>query len=115
MTATVFLAPACIEDIESISAIEAASFAQPWQPLAIIGELTVVNGWHQVARVTAADEEQTTLAGYILVRFLTDEMHIMKLAVDPRWRKHGMATALLEASQREAVRRQAALMLLEVR
>jgi [ribosomal protein S18]-alanine N-acetyltransferase len=115
LTAIVFLAPACIEDIESISAIEAASFTQPWQPLAIMGELTVADSWHQVARVVAADKKQITVAGYILVRFLTDEMHIMKLAVDPRWRKHGTATALLEAAQQEAVRRQAALMLLEVR
>jgi ribosomal-protein-alanine N-acetyltransferase len=111
----VFLAPARIEDIEGISTIEAASFAQPWQPLAISGELTVADSWHQVARVPAPDGNRTTIVGYILVRFLTDEMHIMKLAVDPRWRKRGTATALLEAAQREAVRRHAALMLLEVR
>ena len=115
MTATVFLSPAGIEDIESISAIETASFAQPWQPLAIIGELAIADGWHRVARVAAASEKQTTVAGYILVRFLTDEMHIMKLAVDPHWRNHGMATLLLEAAQREAVQRHATQMLLEVR
>ena len=110
-----FLAPAGIDDIKRISAIETASFAQPWQPLAIIGELAVADGWHRVARVATASEHQSTVAGYILVRFLTDEMHIMKLAVDPRWRKHGMATMLLDAAQREAVQRHAALMLLEVR
>ena len=115
MTATVFLAPACIEDIESICAIESASFAQPWQPLAIIGELGVADGWQRVARVAATSEKQTTVAGYILVRFLMDEMHIMKLAVDPHWRKHGMATLLLQAAQREAVQRHAAQILLEVR
>ncbi len=110
-----FLAPARIEDIECISMIEAASFAQPWQPLALSGELTVSDSWHQVARVPATDQNQTTVVGYILVRFLTDEMHIMKLAVDPRWRKRGTATALLASAQREAVRRRTALMLLEVR
>jgi len=111
----VILAPARIDDIERISTIEAASFAQPWRPSTIIAELSVADSWHHVARVPAPDDKTSEVVGYILVRFLTDEMHIMKLAVDPRWRQRGMATALLEAAQREATRRRAALMLLEVR
>ena len=54
-------------------------------------------------------------AGFILVRFLMDDMHIMKLAVAPRWRKRGVATALLDAAQQEAHHRGSASILLEVR
>lgn len=115
MTARVIIAPARIEDIESIGAIEAASFAQPWQPSALMAELSVPESWHHIAGVPAPDRKRTVVVGYIMVRFLTDEMHIMKLAVDPAWRKRGVATALLEAAQREARRRRAAVMLLEVR
>ena len=109
------LTPARVEDVASIAAIEAASFAQPWLPPAILGELTVPEGWHHVARVPADPEAQAAVVGYILTRFLADEMHIMKLAVEPAWRRRGTATALLEAAQREALRRRAILMLLEVR
>jgi len=111
----VFLTPARIEDIESIAAIEGASFAQPWRPSAIMAELQVAESWHHIARMPAADKEHAAVAGYILVRFLTDEMHIMKLAVAPAWRKRGMAAALLEAAQQEALRRGAVVVLLEVR
>ena len=110
-----FLTPARIEDIENISTIEAASFVHPWRPGAIIGELSVTDSWHHVARMPATDGEQAAVVGYILVRFLTDEMHIMKLAVQPQWRMRGTATALLGAAQKEALRRHATLMLLEVR
>jgi len=115
LTTTVFLTPARIEDIESIAAIEAASFAQPWRPPAIIAELHVTESWHHTARVPAAEGERAAVVGYILVRFLTDEMHIMKLAVAPPWRRRGMGAALLAAARREALRRCAAVMLLEVR
>ena len=52
---------------------------------------------------------------YIFVRFLTDEMHIMKIAVAPQWRNRGLGEALLSAVQTEGNRRGAATALLEVR
>jgi len=111
----VLLTPARIDDAERIFTIETEAFAQPWQRQAIIDELANPDAWHQIARNPTPDGSRLTIAGYILVRFLTDEMHIMKLAVDSRWRQMGIATALLEAAQTEAMRRAAAVMLLEVR
>lgn len=115
MTGTYILTPARIDDVQSILKVEAEAFAQPWRRQAIIDELANPDAWHQVARKPTAPAIQMPVVGYILVRFLMDDMHIMKLAVDKGWRKMGLATALLEAAQREADRRCTALILLEVR
>ena len=115
MTGTYILTPARIDDVQSILKIEAEAFARPWRRQAIIDELANPDAWHQVARKPTAPDIQMPVVGYILVRFLMDDMHIMKLAVDKGWRKMGLATALLEAAQREADRRSTALILLEVR
>ena len=111
----VLLTPARTDDAEGIFIIEAEAFAQPWGRQAIIDELTNPDAWHQVARKPALGGNRLPIVGYILVRFLTDEMHIMKLAVGPRWRQMGIATGLLNAAQAEAVSRASASMLLEVR
>ena len=80
----VLLTPARTDDAEGIFIIEAEAFAQPWGRQAIIDELKNPDAWHQVARKPALGGNRLPIVGYILVRFLTDEMHIMKLAVGPR-------------------------------
>jgi ribosomal-protein-alanine N-acetyltransferase len=38
------------------------------------------------------------LSGYICVWVVGEELHVNNLAVDPRWRRRGIAGALLEAA-----------------
>lgn len=115
MKATVLLTPAGSDDIEPILKIETAVFAQPWGRRAILDEFSVRDAFQLVARPLAPPHIETTVIGYLFARMLTDEMHLMKIAVDPRWRKRGTATALLDAGREAARRRGAAVMVLEVR
>jgi len=107
----VFLSPVRTEDLETIISIERNSFSQPWKRQAIIDELSCPEAAQYVAKAQA----HTAVIAYIFVRFLTDEMHIMKIAVDPDWRNCGTGAALLHAMQAEGQRRGAATGLLEVR
>jgi len=111
----VFLLPVSFGDIEAISRIETESFAQPWKRQAIIDELDCPAGCHFAAKDFLPPQPHAVVMAYIFVRFLTDEMHIMKIAVAPQWRNRGMGQALLSAVQMEGNRRGAATALLEVR
>lgn len=108
-----FFSPVRNEDIETIITIESDSFAQPWKRQAIIDELACPDAFQYVAKTFS--QTHATVIAYIFVRFLTDEMHIMKIAVDSSWRNRGMGTALLRSMQVEGKRRGAATVLLEVR
>lgn len=110
-----FYSPVRNEDIETIITIESDSFAQPWKRQAIIDELSCPDASQYVAKTFSQSQPNTTVVAYIFVRFLTDEMHIMKIAVDSSWRNRGLATALLRSIQMEGKRRGAATVLLEVR
>jgi len=55
------------------------------------------------------------VAGYVCAYLITDEVHINNLAVDPRWRRRGVARALLGAVLEHGRRQGAARALLEVR
>jgi ribosomal-protein-alanine N-acetyltransferase len=112
---TVMLTSMGGEDIDGIAGIEAASFTQPWGRRAILDELAVSGAVHIAARRVPAPQAGGALVGFILARILWDEMHIMKLAIDPAWRHRGVAAALLEAAQAQARRHGAVKALLEVR
>lgn len=110
-----FLLPVSIDDIEAISRIETESFAHPWKRQAIIDELNCPVGCHFAAKDFLPSQPHAVVMAYIFVRFLSDEMHIMKIAVAPQWRNRGIGKALLSAVQMEGKRRGAATALLEVR
>lgn len=115
MTLTVFSAPVSPNDLETIIRIEHASFTHPWQRQAIVDELACPDAFQFVAKVAPLPCSQATAVGFIFVRLLTDEMHIMKIAVEPQWRNRGAARTLLLAAQTEAMRRGSVTALLEVR
>lgn len=62
-----------------------------------------------VARVDGA------VAGYAGLMIVLDEAHITNIAVDPAWRRHGIAIRMLVTLARVAVERGAAHLTLEVR
>jgi ribosomal-protein-alanine N-acetyltransferase len=53
--------------------------------------------------------------GFICFWVVEDEMHVNNLAVDPRWRRRGIAAALLEEGLEQGRARRARRAFLEVR
>lgn len=94
-------------DLSRIHAIAAQSFEAVWSLAAFEEELRSAESALWVARDAAG-----ALRGYLVVRRLLDEAHLLSLAVEPASRRRGAATALLEAAlaaERAAGARLAAL------
>ena len=70
-------------------AIERASFTYPWTRKMLMEAMMVktTNGF-----VSLIDKR---VAGYMIVDFRDTEIEIKNLAVDPIWRRHGVAAALV--------------------
>jgi ribosomal-protein-alanine N-acetyltransferase len=55
------------------------------------------------------------LIGYLFVRVVASEMHLLKIAVTPRWRRRGVAAWAMKQCFQKARRKGAQRMILEVR
>lgn len=103
------------DDLPEVLAIEAASFTLPWTREMFETELA--RGTLSeilIARLPGAGNPPP-LAGFICVWVVGDELHINNIAVDPRWRRRRVGTALLEAVLAHGQGRGARRALLEVR
>lgn len=97
-------------DLDSVLAIERASFPTPWSRGAFLYELEqnrVARCW--VARVSRE------VVGYLCLWEVGSELHVTNLAVHPAWRQRGVARTLLGAILEDARRRRLTLAVLEVR
>ena len=83
-------------DLEPILAIEQLSFQWPWGRISFEGELSCQNAHNYVVRSAKADNKSQVIA-YAFIRRAVDELHILKIAVTPAWRGHGIATWLLNS------------------
>ena len=77
-------------DIESVIAIERASFQFPWSTRFFLDELQV-----DCARSILAEIEKR-IVGYVLFWFLPEEVDIHNIAVHPDFRRQGIGRLLLE-------------------
>lgn len=94
--------------------IEAASFPSPWSRVSFEGELSEKTSRNLVIKKREQEKAARVIA-YLCFRLLEDEMYIMNLAVDPEYRRCGVATFLLKYSLRSAKRYGAKKALLDVR
>jgi ribosomal-protein-alanine N-acetyltransferase len=102
------------EDLPMVLAIEGASFGLPWTEEMFENELARGDlSENLVAR--PSDAGTPSLVGYICIWVIREELHINNLAVDPRWRRRGVATSLLEAALERGRARGARCAFLEVR
>jgi ribosomal-protein-alanine N-acetyltransferase len=77
------------EDVPDVVEIERASFSAPWSETSFRSELYSRYSITQVAEVNGI------IAGYICVKHVADEGHLLTLAVHHDYRKMGIAKMLL--------------------
>jgi len=97
--------------IDGIIAIEKTSFQQPWQRISFLNELSC----RDALDVVVLDPLGGQILAYACLRLTLDEIHLLKIAVAPRWRRRGIATWLLDFCFGLARRGDARKVYLEVR
>ncbi len=112
---TIVIEPMRREDLSEILAIEVASFAVPWTQEMFESELARGDLSEILVARLADAGTPPPVGGYICVWVVSDELHINNIAVDRRWRRRGIAGALLEAALDHGRVRGARRAFLEVR
>ncbi|MEW6273353.1 MAG: ribosomal protein S18-alanine N-acetyltransferase [Thermodesulfobacteriota bacterium] len=98
-------------DVAGVAAIEAAAFPRPWTESAFQHELDVPFSRALIAH-PAGDRD--TIAGYLVLWHVADEVHLLDLAVAPGFRRRGLGRALAESVITHAREAGARLVTLEV-
>lgn len=96
-------------DLDTVLAIEQASFSAPWRREHFLHELAAPHSFPFVA------EADRVVAGYVCLQSLFEEAQILDIAVDPRQRGLGIARQLMEHAFGVAHEQGAEFMALEVR
>jgi ribosomal-protein-alanine N-acetyltransferase len=79
-----------LDDLDAVDRIERASYPAPWSRAMFAGELAKPSS----LSLAAVDEEGAVI-GYLVLSRYVDAWHVMNVAVDPAWRRRGVASALL--------------------
>ncbi|MGE5257336.1 MAG: ribosomal protein S18-alanine N-acetyltransferase [Hyphomicrobiales bacterium] len=108
------LTPAAPADIESLTALESRCFRWPWGRLSFEGEFSSGDGGSLVARTASSAGPEEVIA-YLFYRFIVDEVHIFRIAVDPEWRRQGIGARLVRECLHTARSRGVNAAVLEVR
>ncbi len=80
-----------LSDLAAVERIERESYPAPWSRSMFASELAKPSSL-SLAAVT----EDGELVGYLVLSRYVDAWHVMNVAVDPAWRRRGVASALLE-------------------
>jgi len=99
------------DDLAAVAELQRRSFAHAWGAEAIRWELD----HSQVARLYTVRAPDRALVGYCACWIVFDELHINSLAVDPAWRRQGVARRLMDHVLRDAAAAGARSATLEVR
>ena len=94
--------------LPQIEALEQICFSVPWTPEQLRHQL----GERQIF---LAAVEEGRVAGYVGLMYVLDEGYISNVAVDPAFRRRGIARALLQELERRCRELELAFMTLEVR
>jgi ribosomal-protein-alanine N-acetyltransferase len=98
-------------EIDAIIRIEEASFTNPWSRQMYLAELDNTG----VSFLYLARDERGTAVGFCSFWRVLDELHINNLAVDPGFRRAGVASALLSRALADGAALGARRATLEVR
>ena len=105
----ILIRPLREEDIPAVLVMEARCFPDPWS------EGDFRSALADGLSLWLAAEKGGVLAGYAGMQSVLDEGYIDNVAVDPDFRRQGVASALLEAMIGEANKRALRFLSLEVR
>jgi ribosomal-protein-alanine N-acetyltransferase len=97
-------------DLPRLVELESGIFAAPWSESCIAAELT--GDPQRVALVCELDER---VVGYAFAWHVSDEIHLVSLAVEPSLRRRGLGQLLLSAVLDAPQTREASIVTLEVR
>ncbi len=104
------LVPMRRRHLRAVLRIEAQVYPRPWSLSLFMSELALRSTRaYYVARV------EGMVVGYAGLMMTGEDGHVTTIAVDPAWHLHKIGTRLLLAIAREAIRRGAANLTLEVR
>jgi ribosomal-protein-alanine N-acetyltransferase len=107
---SVHIVPMRRRHLRSVLAIEAQVYPRPWSLSLFLSELALRSTRvYQVARVGGG------VVGYGGLMMTAEDAHVTTLAVDPAWHRHKVGTRLLLNLAREAIRKGARNLTLEVR
>ena len=102
--------PGGYADLAQVLRIEKRSFADPWSPEALFGELQTDG-----LRLPLVAEIEGVVCGYLMAWVVADQLHVLNIATDPDHLRKGLGTALLLEAVRLAWPRGAVEVTLEVR
>ena len=80
-----------LRDLTAIEEIERVAYPTPWSRSMFAGELS------KPSSICLGAFEDGRLLGYLITSRYVDAWHVMNVAVDPEYRRRGIATRLLEA------------------
>lgn len=86
---TVYIREMYPDDIDDVLEVERQSFTMPWSETSFRSE---IYSRHSITRIA---ELNGAVVGYVCVKQVTDEGHLLDLAVHPDYRKRGIAKILL--------------------
>lgn len=99
------------QDLDRVLEISNASFRYPWSRELFARELD--HEWSTVTLVAPGEGE--VAAGFLVSWIVHDELHVLNVAIEPRWRRRGLAAALLDNAFSRARAARCILATLEVR
>lgn len=99
------------QQLDDVLEIEQASFHHPWNRRAFETEFAC----RDAARHAILLQDSRRIIGYLFARIVSGEMHLLKIAVAPNWRRRGAASWALQQCFERACSRGIQRMILEVR
>src|SRR5512139_330673 len=96
-------------DLPAVLEIERQSFTTPWSETSFLNE---IHNRRSIARVAQQDD---ILVGYICLKVILDEGHLLDLAIHPSHRQKGVARALFVDALEEIRTMSCSSLYLEVR
>jgi len=111
----ILIEPMSSRELAEVLAIEMASFGTPWTQEMFENELARRDLSEAFVACLSDAGTPPPVVGYICAWVVGDELHINNLAVDPHWRRRGIARTLLDAVLERGRVRGARRAFLEVR
>jgi ribosomal-protein-alanine N-acetyltransferase len=90
---TIELRRLTLADLGDIERIERSAYPTPWSRSMFAGELAKPSS---ISLGAVDAEEEFALVGYLIISRYVDAWHVMNVAVDPAYRRRGVATTMLE-------------------